>query len=160
MPRYSAPDLCWNVSVAPHFFQSSLVKALVEKAACSGWGKVYFTGSTFDENPWDENTLFWDDLVTEVSQDIDITCPDSAESQMRIMVPFLPDPVPSASGAHWFVCIYSDFARVYCLNELHADCFSPFGGLTFLLWRSSEVVYTRKEIRRGARNEISDKSKK
>ena len=68
-----------------HRPQSSLVRAMVEKAACSGWGKVYFTGSTFADNPWNENTLFWDDLVTEVSQDIDITCADSAESQMRIM---------------------------------------------------------------------------
>ena len=65
---------------------------------------MYFTGSTFDDNPWNERPLFWDELVTDVSQDIDITCPDSAESQMRIMVPLLPDPVPSASGE--CVCSY------------------------------------------------------
>ncbi|CAM9398150.1 unnamed protein product, partial [Laminaria digitata] len=76
---------------------ASLVKAMVEKATCSGWGKVYFTGSTFADNPWDEPSLFWDDLLSETSQDIDITCPDSAESQMRIMVPFLPNPVPSSA---------------------------------------------------------------
>lgn len=76
---------------------------MVEKAACSGWGKVYFTGSTFADNPWNENTLFWDDLVTEVSQDIDITCADSAESQMRIMAPLLPNPVPSSAGACVFL---------------------------------------------------------
>lgn len=79
---------------------------MVEKAACSGWGKLYFTGSTFADNPWNENTLFWDDLVTEVSQDIDITCADSAESQMRIMVPLLPDPVPSAAGGFVLVCFH------------------------------------------------------
>lgn len=79
---------------------------MVEKAACSGWGKLYFTGSTFDENPWNEVTLFWDDLVADVSRDIDITCPDSDESQMRTMVPLLPGPVPSTSGACVFVCSF------------------------------------------------------
>ena len=79
---------------------------MVEKAACSGWGKVYFTGSTFADNPWDENTIFWDDLVLEVSKDIDITCPDSDESQMRIMVPLLPNPVPSFDGACLLVCFH------------------------------------------------------
>ena len=105
LPRDSATTRIYYriFLVSPHHRpQPSLVKAMVEKAACSGWGKIYFTTSATDDqdqNPWNEHTLFWHDLVTEVSLDIDITCPDSDQSQMRIMVPLLPSPVPDADGA-------------------------------------------------------------
>eukprot|EP00904_Undaria_pinnatifida_P001803 jgi/Undpi1/11623/HiC_scaffold_30.g13918.m1 len=73
----------------------ALVKAMVEKAACSGWEQLYFTGSLGSINPYGEAPTFWSSLVDEVSQDINIVCPNSAESRMRIMVPLLSNPVPA-----------------------------------------------------------------
>lgn len=88
--------LCWCY----HHGQPALVKAMVEKAACSGWEQLYFTGSLGSINPYGEAPTFWSSLVDEVSQDINIVCPNSAESRMRIMVPLLSNPVPA--GAYLF----------------------------------------------------------
>lgn len=60
---------------------------MVEKAACAGWGNIFFTGSNFDENPWDENTKFWDALVAKVSPPITTTCPEPEEAPMKILLP-------------------------------------------------------------------------
>lgn len=98
--RPLSPRLSCFVRYAP---QPTLVSSIVQKAACSGWGKLYLTDSTFDDNPWNELPSFWNALVDAVSSDALITCPDSAESRMRIMVPFLMDPAVSSDGA--FVAI-------------------------------------------------------
>lgn len=77
---------------------------MLQKAACSGWGKLYFTddylpGEEAGDSPlWDNLATFWDYLVSEASNDVMITCPDAENSRLRIMVPLLPSSSSSEAG--------------------------------------------------------------
>ncbi|CAM9467700.1 unnamed protein product, partial [Scytosiphon promiscuus] len=68
-----------------------LLQAIVQAAACAGWGKIYITSDTQKpndaENPWNEITNYWDGLVDAVAMHETIPPENCPDPRMTLTVP-------------------------------------------------------------------------
>ncbi|CAM9181158.1 unnamed protein product [Ectocarpus sp. 6 AP-2014] len=84
----TSPDLDGNTEET-----RALVEAIVQEAACSGWGKIYLTSDSQDPesddegNPWNVLTNYWDTLVEAVKAHPTLPPPSCSGPEMALMVP-------------------------------------------------------------------------